>query len=155
MACLAAHYTLGTNNLPVDIPKANDLYRCASDLGSAAAHYNLGNIYASGRGVNQDSKKAIHHWQIAAMMGHEFARYNLGCEEGNHGNFNRAMKHFFMISAKCGLNMPLQKVKEGFMLGLVTKEDFEKTLRTHKDSQDEMKSEQREEAKAVHNVSAI
>ena len=92
-------------------------------------------------------KKAVHHWEIAAMMGNEFARYNLGCAEANDGNYDRAMKHF-IISAKCGHDDSLQKVKEGFMIGRVTKSDFEITLRAHKASQDEMKSDQRDRAKS-------
>ena len=61
-------------------------------------------------------KNAVKQREIAAMMGLELARYNLGIAEGNDGNFDRAMKHL-MISAKCGHDDSLQKVKEGFMIG--------------------------------------
>ena len=81
------------------------------------------------------------------MKGSELARYNLGIAEENAGNLDRAMRHF-MISAKCGHDDSLQAVKEGFMMGRVTKTDFEITLRAHKASQDEMKSDQRESAKS-------
>eukprot|EP00956_Cyclotella_meneghiniana_P007787 scaffold10383_cov44-Cyclotella_meneghiniana.AAC.6 len=143
MTNLGVHYNLGEDGYPMDYSKAAELFRNASELGSAHAHYNLGNSYLSGKGVKRDMNKAVHHWQIAAMMGHERARYNLGIAEGNDGNHDRAMKHF-MISAKCGHDDSLQKVKEGFMIGAVTKNDFEITLRAHKASQDEMKSDQRD-----------
>eukprot|EP00956_Cyclotella_meneghiniana_P013065 scaffold18711_cov36-Cyclotella_meneghiniana.AAC.1 len=81
------------------------------------------------------------------MKGNELARYNLGVAEGKDGNFDRAMKHL-MISAKCGHDDSVQKVKDLFMMGRVTKTDFEITLRAHKASQDEMKSDQRERAKS-------
>ena len=77
--------------------------------------------------VKQDKKRAIHHFQIAAMMGHVDARHNLGCTEFENGNFQRAMKHF-MIAAKCGYRESLDNVKQGFRDGLVKKQDFEKTL---------------------------
>eukprot|EP00956_Cyclotella_meneghiniana_P007785 scaffold10383_cov44-Cyclotella_meneghiniana.AAC.4 len=140
---LGGFYKLGTNGLQIDYSKAAELFQRASELGSAIAHLNLGNLYYSGMGVKRDIKNAIEHWQIAAMKGSELARYNLGLAEGNDGNFDRAMKHL-IISAKCGHDDSLQAVKTGFMTGRVTKTDFEITLRAHKASQDEMKSDQRD-----------
>eukprot|EP00956_Cyclotella_meneghiniana_P036538 scaffold127115_cov23-Cyclotella_meneghiniana.AAC.1 len=65
---LAVDYKEGGSGLSVDRPKAIELFHRASELGSSQAHYNLGCIYFSGDGVAIDRKKAIHHWQIAAMM---------------------------------------------------------------------------------------
>ena len=45
--------------------------------------------------------------------------------------------------------MALQRIKEGYMLGKVTKDDFESILRAHKASQDEIKSCQRDSAKKM------
>eukprot|EP00956_Cyclotella_meneghiniana_P037041 scaffold133945_cov36-Cyclotella_meneghiniana.AAC.5 len=147
MVNLGVHYKLGENGFPINYSKAAELFQRASELGSAEAHKNLGILYHFGEGVERDTKKAVHHWQAAAMMGNEGSRYNLGIIEENDANFDRAMKHF-MISAKCGHDDSLQKVKEGFMMGRVTKTDFEVTLRAHKASQDEMKSDQRDRAKS-------
>ena len=143
---LGGFYKLGENGFPIDYSKAAELFQRASDLGNAEAHLNFGNSYHFGKGVKKDIKNAVYHWQIAAMKGSEDARYNLGMVE-SHENFDRAMKHL-MISAKCGHDDSLQKVKEGFMMGRVTKTDFEITLRGHKASQDEMKSDHRESAKS-------
>eukprot|EP00956_Cyclotella_meneghiniana_P040115 scaffold187124_cov20-Cyclotella_meneghiniana.AAC.1 len=93
-------------------------------------------------------KKAVHHWQIAAMMGNVGARHNLGFDELQNGNYQRAMKHF-MIAAKCSYKDSLHNIKEGFRLGHVTKEDFEKTLRDYQSSCDETKSEQRDRAAVI------
>eukprot|EP00956_Cyclotella_meneghiniana_P029826 scaffold73427_cov23-Cyclotella_meneghiniana.AAC.1 len=41
----------------------------ASELGYDGAHYRLALAYFSGEGVQADTKKAIHHYQIAAIMG--------------------------------------------------------------------------------------
>ena len=79
-------------------------------------------------------------------MGFVGARFNLGILEACEGNLEIAVKHF-IISAKSGCDESLQKVKEGFMIGGATKEDFERALQAHKDSQDKMRSEQRDRAR--------
>ena len=95
-----------------------------------------------------DKKKAVHHWQIAAIMGNTHARYNLGAAECENRNYQRAMKHF-MIAAKCGLKDSLDAVMRGFKKGYVTKEEFENTLRGYQASCEEIKSEQRDRAAAI------
>ena len=145
---LAGHYRFGRKGFNIDYSKAVELYRRACELGSAQAHHNLGNCYLNGDGVEMDKKKAAHHWQIAAMMGHEISRSNLGSFELERDNFDRAMKHH-MIAAKCGFDKSLEAVKTGFGFGFVTKDEFESTLRAHKDSRDEMRSEQRDKAMAM------
>ena len=51
-----------------------------------------------------------------------------------------------MIAARAGYDDPLKWVGDGYKWGIVTKDEYESTLRAHKDSQDEMKSEQRSTA---------
>ena len=51
-----------------------------------------------------------------------------------------------MISASAGYDDSLNEIKECFVNGYATKDDFEKALRAHKEAKDEMKSEQRERA---------
>ena len=90
----------------------------------------------------------IRHLKLAAMGGHEQARHKLGELEISVGNTNRAMRHF-MISACAGFDESLAEIRNGFMNGhVVTKAEFERILRAHKNSQDEMKSEQRTRASA-------
>ena len=54
-----------------------------------------------------------------------------------------------MIAAGAGHDDSLTKIRDCFMNGYATKDDFEKTLRAHKDAKDEMKSDQRDEAAAA------
>ena len=61
---------------------------------------------------------------------------------------NRAMKHW-IIAARAGCDKSLKEIRNAFMNGHATKEDFEKSLRAHKESADEMKSDQREAAAAA------
>ena len=144
---LAYAYATGTNNLPQDYQKANELYLKAGELGCAAAYYNLGIHYNQGRGVEVDKKKAKYYYELAAMKGGVDARHNLGVVEWNSGNLLRAMKHFIM-AAKAGDETSLDHVKQGFINGVVTKDEYAKTLRSYQKSLDEMKSDAREKAAA-------
>eukprot|EP00956_Cyclotella_meneghiniana_P038913 scaffold162083_cov35-Cyclotella_meneghiniana.AAC.1 len=148
MMMLSGHYRIGMYGLAVDRSKAFELSQRASELGSAAGHFYLGTLYYTGDGVELDKKKSVNHWQIAAIMGDMDARHNLGIVEAENGNIQRSLKHF-MIAAKCGYQKSLDGVKQGFRLGHVTKEDFEKTLRDYQAAKDETKSEQRDRAAVI------
>ena len=76
------------------------------------------------------------------MGGSVLSRHNLGVTEYEAGNMSRAMKHF-MIAARAGDDEALNEIREGYLDGHVTKDDFEKALRANKESKDEMKSDQR------------
>ena len=54
-----------------------------------------------------------------------------------------------MISAGAGHDDSLTNIRECFLDGEVTKDEFEKALRSHKEAADEMKSAQREAAASV------
>jgi len=139
---LGYQYQFGRYGITRDYKKAVGYYRSASELGSAEAHFQLGKMYYHGNGVELDKKMAVDHWKIAAIMGHDLARHNLGVNEYCNGNVKCAMRHF-MMSAKCGHNESLNEVKKGYMAGMVTKHDFEKVLRAHQASLYEMNSKQR------------
>jgi TPR repeat protein len=130
-----------------DFGGAIEYYVKAAELGDAGSHHNLSCIYALGEGVEKDMKKYVYHMEQAAIGGHDVARYNLGCYEGNSGKVKRAMQHF-IIAANLGLDEALEEVKEGFVKGWVSKEDFEAALRGHQTAVDATKSQQREEAYA-------
>ena len=142
---LGFSYFRGTDGLPQDHRKGFELMTRAAELGSINGHFELGYCFQVGNVVEKDMEKAIHHYKLAAMGGHENARYNLGRIEGMNGNDDRAMKHF-MIGARSGEDDSLKEVGFGYKHGLVTKDEYANTLRAHKDAQDEMKSEQRTKA---------
>ena len=93
-----------------------------------------------------DKEKAKHYWELAAMNGNVKARHNLGCLEGEAGNIARAYKHF-ILAAKAGHKQSLDKVKDGYSSGIVTKDEYANTLREYQKIQDEMKSDTREKAR--------
>ena len=59
--------------VPKDARRAIDLYCQAAKLGDAEAQYNLGWIYANGRGVARDDALAALFFDLAAKQGHEHA----------------------------------------------------------------------------------
>ena len=142
---LASYYTQGLRGLPRDQQKANELYLKAGELGSAVAYCNLGDSYYHGEGVEIDKEKAKHYYELAAMMGNINARHNLAGIEGRAGNHHRGMKHL-IIAARAGYEKSLDCVKEGFMNGLVTKDEYANTLRLCHERQDKIKSEERDKA---------
>ena len=136
--------------LPQNWARANELLLKAGELGCAAAYHNLGNSYLHGNGVEIDEEKAKYYFELAAMGGCVFARFILGCMEVMQaGNIHQAMKHF-LISARAGDKESLDRVKSGFRSGIVTKEEFEETLRAYHNHQLEMKSDARDEAAAIY-----
>ena len=139
---LASHYAEGTLGVQ-DMAQAIVLSTRASELGLADANFTMGCLYYDGTNLEQDTKKGIHYFQLAAMGGHVTARVRLAENEYNSDNTRRAMKHF-IIAAKAGDDMSLKNVKSGYSSGYVTKEEFGQTLRAHKESNDDMRSNERE-----------
>jgi len=146
-ACLvlAFSHATGINNLPQDWQKAYELWLKGGELGCAWAYFNLGQSYRLGTGVEVDQKKAKYYYEVAAMMGHVHARYNLGYMEHRAGNHHRAYKHY-MIAAIAGLELSLETVEKGFMSGFISKDEYARTLRTYHERQKEMKSDARDTA---------
>ena len=81
------------------------------------------------------------------MAGESISRHNLGNAEGRKGNIDRAVKHH-MISAGYGDNDSLEFIKQMFMDGHATKDDYAKALRVYQANLVEIKSPQRDQAAA-------
>ena len=145
-------YSDGELGLPRDQAKALELWHRAGELGSAEAYYNIANAYMLGRGVERDEKKTLHYYELAAMRGQLDARHNLGCLEEKAGNVERALKHY-VIAARDGDPDALRSIKGIYMDGNATKDDYTTALRYYQAYLDEIKSDQRDEAAAVRNIS--
>ncbi len=117
----------------------------AAKLGDVEARGNVGVMYSFGRGVQNDEKKAVHHWEEAAIAGHSEARCNLAAHEFRNGRSRRGVKHY-IIAANLGDDMALQRLKQCYVHGEVSKEDFAAALRAHQTAVDATKSKQREAA---------
>ncbi|EJK43971.1 hypothetical protein THAOC_37538 [Thalassiosira oceanica] len=133
-----------------DLKKAVELWKEAAELGSIDALYHLGAAHDLGEGVQQDEAKAAEFWSKAAMQGHITSRHNLGVIEGEKGSYNRAVKHW-LISAKMGFKDSVESIKEFFMEGLTTREQYAEALKEYQDAVEETKSHGRDEAKIALN----
>ena len=71
--------------------------------------------------------------------------YNLGIIEKNEGNVSIALKHH-MIAVGLGDNDSLKKIREFYVNGHATKDDYAKALRSYQKYVDSIKSDQRDEA---------
>jgi hypothetical protein len=71
--------------LPQDFREALKWFHAAAAQGSAGARYNLGVMYANGRGVRADPVEAARWYRGAAELGNASAQYNLGvmCRSGD------------------------------------------------------------------------
>ena len=139
------YHARGSRGVRQDQAKANEIWLRAGDLGCSGAYYQLGVLYHNGMGVEIDKMKAKYYWELAAISGDVDARHNIGCVEGEAGNEHRAYKHM-IIAAKAGNPPSLDRVKDGFMKGFVTKDEYTGTLRAYHERQIEMKSDAREAA---------
>eukprot|EP00986_Skeletonema_menzelii_P018331 scaffold26626_cov178-Skeletonema_menzelii.AAC.9 len=122
-----------------------ELLARAANMGDIVAHSELADIYFLGEGVERDEKKAVHHNEEAAIGGHPAARFNLGTLDARSFRHERAVKHF-IIAASLGFDKALEKLKEWYGYGSVTKADYAKALRAYQAAIESTKTPQREEA---------
>ncbi|EJK75586.1 hypothetical protein THAOC_02686 [Thalassiosira oceanica] len=147
--CLGHKYYFGQHGLAKDVSRAIELWTEAAELGSLDAHYQLGVVYYTGDdGVAEDKPSGIRHFQQAAMEGHVESRHNLAVDEHNNGNYELAVQHW-MISAKMGYEVSLNRIKEMFKQGHATKAQYAEALLGYRDAVEEMTSPQRKEAKRL------
>jgi hypothetical protein len=67
------------------------------------------------------------------MAGNEMARYNIGMDESNSGNMERAVKHW-TISASAGHHKAMHELKTLFEQSYVSRESIESTLTAYNNS---------------------
>ena len=145
---LGCDYREGADGFPQDHTKALELWHRAVELGYTRAYCCIGYCYNNGEGVVVDKEKARHYYELAAMGGNVQSRYNLGLEEKDAGNIDRAIKHY-MIAVVGGDNDSLKKIQELYSNGDATKDDYTKALHLYQTYLGEIKSAQRDEAAAA------
>ena len=140
-------YRDGAYDFPQDHTKALELWHRAVELGFLAGFASIGSAYYNGRGVEIDKKKADHYYKVAAIGGDVHARFNLGNSEWRAGNWDRAMKHY-TIATRSGYAESLKWIKEMYLKGRATKDDYTKALQLYQEYLSEIKSIQRDKAAA-------
>ena len=146
---LGIYYRDGRQGLQQDYTKTLELLHRSAELGYAEAYNSIGCAYDIGEGAKVDKKKAMYYYELAAMEGDVNARHNLGNDELNAGNYDRALKHY-MIAINGGFNGSVDQIKEMYLHGDATRDDYTKALRIYQTYLGEIKSDQRDKAAAVH-----
>ena len=118
------------HNSKGDFDAAFEYWTKAAELGNAEAHFGLATMYQHGKGVEKNSEKETYHLKKAAIAGHPNARFNLGCTDQAAGRTDRAVKHF-IIASNHGHDRSLTMIREFYVGGKVSKEDFAAALRAH------------------------
>ena len=154
LAILGFWYSEGKRNIiPQDIEHGIELLLRAIKLGSADACASLGDAYnplliESGMypGVERNLFRSIHYYEMAAMRGHMKARFHLGVLNIRfYFDTSITFKHFH-IAASQGLDEALKAVQIGYIMGAVTKNEFEATLRENYESKIAVNSIRRKDA---------
>ena len=84
----------------------------AAHLGNTEAEYQLGNDYASGRGIERNPAEAVKWWRKAAEKGHAQAQHNLGVAYAGSGNANRdEAAKWFRKACESGLSESCEALK--------------------------------------------
>ena len=146
---IGCDYRDGTYGYQHDYTKALEYWHRAAELGFSEAYTNIGLAYYNGDGVEVDKKKATYYYELAAMRGDVTARANLGINEAQEGNMNRAVKHF-MIAVRDGHSGSLGVIKQMYSNGHATKDVYTNALQVYQEYLGEIKSKQRDEAAAAH-----
>ncbi|EJK57830.1 hypothetical protein THAOC_22092 [Thalassiosira oceanica] len=123
---LGQNYFHGQMGVQKDIRKAVELTEEAAELGSIGALFHLGLWYTTeGVGVEVDEAKGIEFCKKAAMQGDADSRH-------------------WMISAKLGHDFSVESIKNSFVTGVATKEQYAEALRGYQDAVEETKSHDRD-----------
>ncbi len=126
------HYLKG------EYAKSLELWTKAAELEYVDAHFRLATLYYEGEGVEKDEKKAVYHSEQAAIGGHPTARYLLACYEMTNVRLERAAKHW-IISANLGCDDSLKDIKDLFVQGVVSKDEYADALRGYQAAVNETK----------------
>jgi hypothetical protein len=138
--CLLADcYYKGLNGVQQDHAKAMELFTKSAELGSSRAHSHLGKLYHDGGYL----KKARFHFKAGAMVGHEVARFYLGCMEAESRNIEQAVKHW-TIAASAGECYAMHNLLIALKKRDVSRESIDEILKAYNSSCVEMRSEARD-----------
>jgi len=141
-------YREGVSGIIQNYTKALEHWHRAAELGHAGAYSSIGYAYNNGQGVKVDKVKALHYWELAAMGGSVQSRCNLGNNEANAGNMDRALKHY-MIAVRSGDAYTVEVIQEMYTDGYAIKDDYMEALRSYQIYLGEVKSPQRDKAAAA------
>ena len=100
-----------------------------AELGQAVAQYQLGLLYANGKGVTKDDAKARQWFEKAAIQGHTEAQVNLGVllmyARGGQQDYKMAV-YYLRLAANRGNDVAQRRLGELFERGEGVQQDYVK-----------------------------
>lgn len=110
-----------------EFAKAATLYLPLARNGDATAQFHMGELYASGRLIQQDLQQTVQWYLAAAEQGHAQAQANLGelyaKGRGIPQNYKKAM-YWFSMAAKQGNSSAQLRMGDMYAEGIGTSQDF-------------------------------
>ncbi|MDF1735672.1 MAG: tetratricopeptide repeat protein [Minwuia sp.] len=115
-----------------DFERARQIWQELADDGDAAAQFNLGTLYDSGEGVEQDSARAAELWAAAADQGLLVATHNLALMEleqaaGDPARLEAARARLEQ-AAVSGLPRATYTLGKMYLLGVGVPQDVDRAL---------------------------
>ena len=144
---MADAYRLGSDGVLQSDTKALEMRICAAELGHARAFGYIGQSYKLGVVVEQDRSKSMKFYEVAAKKGSVQAHKQLALSHDINGNTTESIKHLKVV-ASAGDQESMDALMNMYKDNLLSKEDLAQTLRDFQSSNNEMKSEDRDEARA-------
>ena len=102
---LAELYQLGSSGYERNVPKAAELFRLASEQGSAAAQSKLGRLLLAGEGTERDPVEGMRWVKAAAEQGFAPAEHTMGvaCQYGDAEGGLEGAVSWFRKAAEAGI----------------------------------------------------
>lgn len=105
-----------------DFSRAATIWQALAEKGHQTAQINLGAMYDSGQGVNQDPEQAVHWYHAAAEENNAYGQYNLGAMYlSGRGVFRDPDRAVNLFLEAADQNMP----RAQYQLGLLYLSAFE------------------------------
>jgi len=118
----------------------------AAELGHAPAFGYIGKCYQRGICVEQDAFKALLYYEIATKKGSFHAHKQLASYYGTN-EVQRSIKHL-KVTASAGDQESMDVLMKTYKKNTISKEDLAQTLRRFQAASNEMKSTDRDDARA-------
>ena len=150
---MSTHYKRGDGVIQSDT-RSLEMYIRAAELGdtSARAYGMIGHYYIEGTVVEQNTSKAIEFYEVAAKKRSVFAHVMLAGFHGENEKVDESIKHLRVL-ASAGSQDAVDGLMMAYKEKLLSKEQLTQTLQAFQASNDEMKSKDRDDARAFKQLS--
>ena len=144
---MGVRYALGDETMQSNTKSLEMVIR-AAELGHAPAYAIIGDYYRDGIAVEEDFSKAAAFWEIAAKKGSIYAHHQVAVFHQINGNVNKAIDHL-KVTASVGDQESMDKLMKMYKENVLSKDELTQTLRAFQNSNNGMKSKDRDEARAT------